>query len=72
MSYISQHLSPRDFAFPAASCASTAVGPTLFDYDDNLIFESETLGKRIREDEGAPAQDQSRQAVLKISSSKSP
>ena len=57
MSYIGQRLTPRDFTFTASSYASAAVGPTLFDFDDNLILESETLGKRIREEEAAPAQD---------------
>jgi len=57
MSYIGQRLTPRDFTFTAASNASASVGPTIFDFDDNLILESETLGKRIREEEGAPAQD---------------
>jgi len=57
MSYIGQRLTPRDFTFTASSSTAAAVGPTLFDFDDNLILESETLGKRIREEEGAMAQD---------------
>jgi len=57
MSYIGQRLTPRDFTFTASPSTAAAVGPTLFDFDDNLILESETLGKRIREEEGAMAQD---------------
>lgn len=57
MSFIGQRLTPRDFTFPAASYASAAVGPVLFDYDDNLIFESETLGKRILEEESVRTPD---------------
>ena len=51
MSYIGKPLKPRDLPFPAASTPSPGAGPMLFAYDDNLIFENETLGKRIREEE---------------------
>ncbi len=47
MSYIGKSLTPFHLVWAQVSSPASSAGPTVFEFEDNLIFADENLARRI-------------------------